>query len=159
MRFLIKQKYFAIRDGFYITDEGGRNAYFVQGKMFTIGKKLTIFDNAGREVLFLKQRIFRPLARFDVYQGNDVVATIKRTVPLFKKYKIISDKYGDLKIKGNILAWSFSIETYDGRQVAAISKKVLKIRDTYTVDVFDKRLETIVLGVSLVIDAMHHRKH
>lgn len=159
MRFLIKQKYFSIKDGFHITDINGNNAYFVQGKFFTLGKQLTMFDNAGREVLFLKQRLFRLRARFDIYINNEVVAYIKRKTFFLKRYKIKSDVYGDLKIKGNIFAWNFSISTAEKRQVGVISKKIMKIRDTYTVDALDQRLEPLVIATALIIDAMHHPRH
>lgn len=117
MRFLIRQKYFSIRDGFYITDEAGRNAYFVQGKIFTLGKQLTMYDLSGREILFIKQRIFRILPTFDVYQNNEVVAKIKRILPLIfvKRYKVKSSLFGDLKIKGNVFAWNFAIVDAQGK--------------------------------------------
>lgn len=161
MRFLIQQKYFSIRDGFYITDEAGRNAYFVQGKFFSLGKQLTMYDSANREVLFIKQKLFRLLANFNVFQGEQLIANIKRKLPLilFKRYKVKSDVLGDLTIKGNIVAWNFSILDSANREVGRVSKKVLKIRDTYTIDIFDKNLESIILALTIVLDAAHHRKH
>ncbi|MGI6133246.1 MAG: LURP-one-related/scramblase family protein [Christensenellales bacterium] len=161
MRFLIRQKYFSIRDGFYITDEAGRNAYFVQGKIFTLGKQLTMYDLSGREILFIKQRIFRILPTFDVYQNNEVVAKIKRILPLIfvKRYKVKSSLFGDLKIKGNVFAWNFAIVDAQGKEVGRVSKKVLRVRDTYAVDVYDKQLEPMVLALTIILDAVYHRHH
>ncbi len=161
MRFLIQQKYFSIRDGFYVRDETGRNAYYVRGKIFTFGKQLSLSDSSGREILFIKQRLFRLLATYDILQNGVQIARIKRKFPglFIKRYKIISDTFGDMKIKGNIVAWNFSIIDANDQKVAAISKKILRIRDTYTVDVYDRNIEPLVIGVSVILDAAHHRKH
>lgn len=161
MRFLIQQKYFSIRDGFYIKDESGRDTYYVQGKFFSLGKQLTMYDGANREVLFIKQKLFRLMATFDVFEGNREVAKIKRKLPLIfaKRYKVTSDVFGDLTIKGNVFAWNFSIIDSQGREVGRVSKKVLKVRDTYAIDVFDRNLETIILALTIILDAVHHRKH
>lgn len=161
MRFLIQQKYFSIRDGFYIRDEAGREAYYVRGKLFTFGKQLSLSDTSGREILFIKQRPLRLLATFDIMQNGVSIARIKRKFPglFLKRYKITSETLGDMKIKGNIVAWNFSILDGNNQQIATISKKILRIRDSYAVDVYDRRLEPFALGVSIILDAIHHRNH
>lgn len=161
MRFVIQQKYFSIRDGFYIRDEAGRDAYYVRGKIFTFGKQLSLADSSGREIIFIKQRLFRLLATYDILQNGEKIARIKRRFPglFIKRYKIISDTLGDMKIKGNIVAWNFSVIDGNGQTVATISKKILRIRDTYSVDIYDRRLEPILLGIATILDAAHHRKH
>lgn len=158
MRFIVRQKFFSIRDGFYIKDEAGRDMYHVQGKLFSLGKKLYLRDLAGNE-LFIKQRLFRLRARYDFLINDEVVAVVKRRwFPLFlKRYKVESDVFGDLKIKGNIMAWSFSIDTKDGHSLATVSKKILHINDTYAVDIFDKRFEMLGLGIAVMLDAVHHK--
>lgn len=157
MRYLIRQKYFSIRDGFYITDEHERNAYYVQGKFFSLAKQLTIYDLQGRELLFIKQKLFHILPNYDIFEGENLVATVKRKFSIFTKhYNIESSIYGDMRIEGNIFAWNFSIISKEGREIARISKKVLNIRDTYTVDIFDKNFEALSLAITLIIDAVHH---
>ncbi len=159
MRFVVQQKFFSIRDGFHITNEMGQDVYFVQGKIFTLGKQFTMYDSSNREVLFIKQRLFRLFATYDVYQGGNAVARIKRKFPLIlaKRYKVTSDTFGSLRIKGNVFAFNFAIVDDQNREVARVSKKLLKIRDTYTIDVYDDNLEEIVLALTIIIDAVHHK--
>lgn len=157
MRFIVRQKFFSIRDGFYIKDQSGRDVYSVKGKLWTLGKKFYLTDLAGNE-LFIKQRLFRIRARYDFLINDEVVAVVKRRFPLFmKRYKVESDVFGDLKVNGNIMAWSFSIDTKDGRSLATVSKKILHVNDTYTVDVFDRRFEMLGLGIAVMLDAVHHK--
>lgn len=161
MRFLIRQKFFSIRDGFYVKDEQGRDAYYIRGKIFSWGKQLTIFNNQGQELLLIKQRLFRIRARFDVKRGEETIAVIKRKLfPIFiKRYTIKTNDFGTLKIKGGIMAWKFSITNEAGEDLAYISKHVLNINDTYTVDISDRRFEALGLGIAIIMDVIHHRRH
>lgn len=162
MRFLVRQKYFSIRDGFYIKDEAGRDMYYVRGKIISFGKKLTLSNNAGQELLFIKQRLFRIRPRFDCFRGEEEIAVIKRNFfPLFirKNYTVKTKDFGTLKIKGSVMAWKFSIVNEAGQDMALISKHILNINDTYTVDVYDRRFEVLALGIAIILDAIHHIKH
>lgn len=159
MRFIIQQKFFSIRDGFYISNERGQDVYFVQGKFFSFGKQLSMYDSSNREVLFIKQKVFSFLGTFDLFQNGNQVARIKRKLPLIfaKRYKLTSEIFGNLRIKGNVFAFNFSIIDEQDREVARVSKKLLKIKDTYAIDVYDDRLEQIILALTIIIDAIHHK--
>ncbi len=161
MRFIVQQKFFSIRDGYYISDEAGRNVYFVQGKLFTLRKQFTMYDNNKREVLFIKQKLLSLLGTFNVFQGENHLAKVKRRLPLLfaKRYKIISKIFGNLRIKGNMFAFNFAIVDDTGQEVARVSKKLLKVRDTYAIDIYDPNLEHLVLALSIIIDAVHHKHH
>jgi uncharacterized protein YxjI len=164
MRFIVNQKYWTIGDRFYINDDQGRAWFSVEGKIFTIGKKMTLFDNAGAEVYFLKQKLFSLTGRWELIQNSNVKGLFRRRVfnaPFSRVYFIESENF-KYKIKGNVFAFNFRI--YDlnngNAEVATISKKILKIRDTYVVDVPDNNLDpTPFLVSALIIDATHHKKH
>lgn len=158
MRFIVRQKYFAIRDGFYIKNEMGQDVYYVQGKLFSFGKKLYLRNAMGQE-LFIKQRLFRIRPRFDFYVNDERIAVVKRRLfPIFmKRYKINTEDFGKLKIKGNIIAWKFSIESEDG--VLATVNKKFTVNDIYEVDIFNKNFEALGLGIAVMLDAIHHKGH
>lgn len=158
-RFLLKQKYFAIRDGFNVKDASGRDCFYVQGKVFTLAKKLWLYSLNGQEIFYIKQRLFRLFPRYDIMQNGELVGKMKRTFPVLlgKRYKISSDRYGDMTTYGTF-GFNFTVKQ-DGQDVGRISKKILKIADTYTVDVHDHRLASYMLAIALVIDARHHRSH
>lgn len=160
MRLLINQKYFALRDRFMITYENGQPAYAVEGKLFSIGKKFQLEEPNGREIFFIKQRLFRLLARMDIMQNGQEVAVFKSKLTLFtKKAKISSDVFGDITVKGNVFAWTFRFYDANGNQIGEMSKKILKIRDSYAVDIFDDRYADIIVAAAIIIDSLYHRKH
>lgn len=160
MRLLINQKYFALKDRFTVTYDNGQPAYAVEGKFISIGKKFYIDNPSGQEIFYIKQRLFRLLARFDIIQNDNTVGIFKVKFSLFvKRLKLISETFGNIKVKGNVLGWTFRFYDENDNQIAETSKKVLKIADTYTVDIFDNRYADIIAALSIIIDTLYHRKH
>jgi uncharacterized protein YxjI len=158
MRLIINQKYFALRDRFMITHENGQPAYAVEGKLFSIGKKFYVEEPCGREIFFVKQRLFRFLPKWDIIQNGDTVAVYKGKLSfLTKRAKIVSKSFGDITIKGSVLGWTFRFFDQSGNQIAEVSKKILKIRDTYALDIFDTRYADIIMTAVIIIDALYHR--
>lgn len=160
MRLLINQKYFAVRDRFTINYDNGQPAFAVEGKLISIGKKFKLEDMSGREIFYIKQRLFRLLPRFDIMRNDNIVGIFKSRFSLFvKRAKVTSEVFGDIKIKGNVLGWTFRFYDANGNQIAETSKKILKIRDTYTVDIFDDRYAEAIVALVVIIDSLYHRKH
>jgi len=164
MRFIVNQKYWSIGDRFYINDDQGRAWFSVEGKIFTIGKKMTLFDNAGNEVYFLKQKLFSIAGKWELIQNSNVVGTFRAKIfhsPFRRVYFIESENF-KYKIRGNFFAFNFRIfDVNNGNaEVATISKKILKIRDTYVVDIPDNNLDpSPFIAGALIVDAKHHKKH
>lgn len=160
MKLIIKQQYFAVRDKFRINYENGQTAYVVEGKLVSIGKKFYLDNPCGQEIFYIKQRLFRPLATFDFLQSDVKVGTLKVKLSLFvKRLKFTSQEYGNITVKGNVLGWTFRFFDANGNQIAECSKKVLKIADTYIVDIFDNRYADTVAGIMVSIDALYHKKN
>lgn len=160
MRLLINQKYFSLRHRFTITYENGQPAYAVEGKLISLFKKFQVLEPCGREIFLVRQRLLHLLPHLDIMQNDNVVARYKSKFSLFVKRAVIkSEAFGDLRIKGSVFAWSFNFFDASGNQVAEISKKILKIRDTYTVDIYDSRYQDIVAVAAIIIDSIYHKKH
>lgn len=156
-RYLIRQKFFKIADHFDIKDDRGYVRFTVKSKIFTIGKKFWIYSPSGQEIFYIKQRLFRLLPRYDLYNNGNFVGKIKGKFRLFvKRLKVTSD-YGDYTIKGNVLAWDFKILDENDNIAGAISKSILKIADTYTVDAYAN--DALILAIAIVLDRLYHPKH
>lgn len=85
---------------------------------------------------------------------------VKAKFSLFSKKAKIKSKtqqFNGLKIKGDFLAWEFDIEK-DKKALARISKKLLKLSDTYDVSVADEKNAVYYLAIAIIIDCMHHRQ-
>lgn len=157
MRYLIRQKFFSFADKYYINDAGGNPRFMVKGKFISIGKKFWICTTAGEEIYYIKQRLFRLFPTFTIYQNEQAVGTYKGKFALFVKRAKVTSEFGDFKVKGNVFAWDFNF--YAGEnEVMTISKKILKVADTYTVDIAQGLNDPFMLALAVIVDAVYQRK-
>ncbi|HEV7869092.1 MAG TPA: LURP-one-related family protein, partial [Chthoniobacteraceae bacterium] len=78
MRYVMKQKMFALGDDFRIKDENDDDRFFVDGRAFSIGKKLSFQDMSGNELAFIRQRLLAWGPTYEISKGGEVVATVKK---------------------------------------------------------------------------------
>lgn len=70
MRYVMKQKILAWGDDFTISDEHGRAAYHVDGKVFSFDDKLSIQDAGGNEVAYIDQRMLSIGPTYEIYRDG-----------------------------------------------------------------------------------------
>ncbi|HEX4683389.1 MAG TPA: LURP-one-related family protein [Gemmatimonadaceae bacterium] len=78
MRYVLKQKFFSLGDDFMITDDAGRDVYFVDGKAFSIGDQLSFQDLNGTQLAYIKQRVLSWGPTYEIARNGDVVAVVKK---------------------------------------------------------------------------------
>ena len=61
----------------------------------------------------------------------------------------------ELKVRGNILDHEYRIER-EGDKIAEVSKKWLRMRDTYGIEIQPSADELLILAVAVALDAMEH---
>jgi uncharacterized protein YxjI len=155
-RYLIKQHVFTLRDKFTIKDAAGNDRFLVTGKLISIGKKFSVCAMTGMEIYKIRQKIFHLFPRFQILTpSGQLAATYKTKFSLFRKKAVVESPYGKLILRGGVLAWDFNL-TGNGGVLMSISKKILRIADTYTVDV-NGGDEALMLSVAIIVDAIYHR--
>ena len=83
-------------------------------------------------------------------------ATVKKAMFRFRDRFHVEVEHGeDLTVKGNIVDHDYEIER-DGKKIAEVSKKWLRARDTYGVEVRDDADTVLVLAVTVAVDALAH---
>ena len=92
-----------------------------------------------------------------IERRGDVVATVHKALisPLRERHKIELDGGGELEAHGNIVDHEYEIER-DGRTIAEISKRWLRVRDTYGIEIAQGEDEALVLAAAVCIDQMSH---
>lgn len=159
--YLIKQKIINLwRSSFYIKDEQDANSFLVKSDAHLLFR-LTIYDMEDHPLLKIKKRYFRILPRFDVCTPDgELLFKVKSRFSVFtKKLKIKSKnpEFDGLKVRGNIFAWEFDVNK--GQNIVArISKKILRIADSYCVAIADEANTVNYLALAIVIDCIHHKK-
>jgi len=157
MRYMMKKKVFSLGDKFAIRNENGEDAFFVSGAVFSLGNQLSFAGPQGNELLFIKQKLLSWGPTYELYRGEEHVATIKKELfTLFQcTFEIHIDEQGDLEAQGNLSDHEYSV-TRGGRPVARISKEWFSWTDTYGVDIADGEDPVLILATTVVIDMCCH---
>lgn len=157
MRYLIKQKIFSLGDGFTIKDENGNDCFKVKGKIISIGNKLRIFDMDDKEVCYIEQKLFKLLPEYELIINSQVIAVVKQKLAFLARKFNIYGSAGEYQVEGNLLARDFRI-LKNGSCTARISKKLLALSDTYTVDVEVSENHGLILALVIVLDMICHNQ-
>lgn len=157
MRYIMKQKLFAWGDDFFIKDESGRDAFFVDGKAFSFGNQLSFQDLTGNELAFIKQRLLSWGPTYEIYRGDQLYAVIKKELFTFFKCRFTVDVPGpdDLEAEGDFLDHEY-VFNRDGNPVAVVSKEWFSWSDTYGVDIAEGEDDILMLASTVVIDMACH---
>ena len=158
MRYLMKQKLFALGDDFVIRDETGADAYFVDGKVFSLGKKLSFQDMQGNELAFIKQKLFKLSPTYEIHRSGVLAAVVQQELFALLHHRFTVDVPGpdDLEAKGDFLDHEY-VFTRGGREVATVSKRWFALADTYGVEVEEGEDDVLILASAVVVDQACHR--
>jgi uncharacterized protein YxjI len=151
--YLIRERLFDVGDDFDITDESGKPVYRVDGKVLTLRDRLVIEDLSGREVAAVHRQLVALRRTYTISIGGEKAAEMKKKLftPFVDKYTIDIPGPNDLELRGDLLDHEYSVER-DGREVASVSKKWFRVRDTYAVRVAEGEDDLLILAGVLALD-------
>jgi uncharacterized protein YxjI len=157
MRYIMRQKLFSWGDDFFIKDESGRDAFFVDGKAFSFGNQLSFQDLTGNELAFIKQRLLSWGPTYEIYRGGQLYAVVQKELFTFFNCRFSVDVPGpdDLEAAGDFLDHEYEFNR-DGNAVAAVSKQWFSWADTYGVDIAAGEDDILILASTVVIDMACH---
>ena len=137
MRFLVRERLFAIGDDYWIEDErrAARSSWSTARRM-RLRDTFELKDADGRVLVELRQKLISLRDTMLIERDGEELATIKRKrLSLLRNhYRVTLVDGTELDVSGKILDREFAIE-YDGELLAQISRRWLTVRDTYGVDV------------------------
>ena len=157
-RYKIRQNLVSIGDDFWIEDAEGKRVFKVDGKVLRIRKTLVFEDLNGKKLAQIQERLLAIKDTMVVEgPGGEDIAVIKKALisPLRDRWHVKVKNGPDLDVQGNILDHEYTIK--EGRKpVAEISKKWLKLTDTYGVDIDPGQNDVLILAIAVAIDMMAH---
>jgi uncharacterized protein YxjI len=150
----MREKLVSIGDDFWIENEAGQRAFKVDGKALRLRNTLVIEDANGHEVCKIQERMLRIKDTMQIEGPNgENLATVKKALitPIRERWSVNVDNGPDLDVQGNILDHEYRIGN-----VAEVSKKWFRIRDTYGVEIDAGQNDALILAVTVCIDQMAH---
>lgn len=157
MRYVMRQKIFALGDDFVIKDETGADRFKVDGKVFAIGNKLSFQDMSGRELAFIQQKLLSFKRKYEITRDGALAAVVSKELFTLFRCKFVVDVPGpnDLEAKGNFLDHEYEF-TRGGAVVGVCSKRWFSWSDTYGIEVAPGEDDVLILASSVVIDMICH---
>ncbi|MEU6850579.1 LURP-one-related family protein [Actinacidiphila alni] len=161
MKFVVREKMFAIGDDYWIEDEHGRRAFYVDGKVLTVRDALELQDADGNEVAVIKKKLVSLRDAMYIERDGQTLVTVKK-----KRLHLVRDVFRaelasgeELEIRGDIIDKEFDIE-YEGERLARISRKWFTLRDAYAVDVEREDADAAMLiAIAVCVDRMVDKEH
>ena len=150
MKLLFKQRFFSLAGSYDIFDEKENVVFTVKGKL-GFGREFYVYDKNGNMLAFMKRRVFSFFPCFDVFEGENYIGCIKRRFSLFKPVYTID--FRPWSVVGNFFELNYGIYDADCREVAHISQKLLRLTDTYVIDVVNDDEALYALLVVIAIDS------
>jgi uncharacterized protein YxjI len=157
-RYVMREKFLSIGDDAWIEDEAGQRVFRVDGKKLRVRKTLKLEDLEGNEVCRVQERSLRVRDTMEIESpdGRRMGLIQKAMIrPLRSRFEVEVPGAPELKVRGKILEHEYKIKQ-DGEDVAEVSKKWLRMRDTYGIDIEPGHDDVLILAVAIALDAMEH---
>lgn len=158
VHYQMRQKLLSIGDDYWIEDSAGNRVYKVNGKALRVRETLIFEDAQGNELAKIQERKLRVRDTMNIEDANgDTIASVKKAMitPFRERWHVSIEGGPDIDVQGNILDHEYRLEV-DGRKVGEVSKRWVRVADTYGVEVAPDQNPIVVLAITAVLDQMAH---
>jgi uncharacterized protein YxjI len=157
--YVIRERFFSIGDDFDVLDEHGNKVFHVDGKVLSVRNKVVIEDLDGNELASVHRHLVALHTTYEIRIGGEKAAEVRKKMftPFREKFTIDVPGPDDLTMQGNLVDHEYLIER-DGREIAAVSKRWLTVRDTYAVQITAGEDPLLIIASVLALDlALAHK--
>jgi uncharacterized protein YxjI len=162
MKYVVREKMFAVGDDYWIEDENGRRAFYVDGKVLRVRDTLELRDPEGRVLAVIHKKLLSLRDAMTVERDGEVLVTVrkKRLAFLREVFRAELASGEELEVRGDLIGKEYDIE-YEGERLARISRQWFSVRDAYAVDVErDDADPAMLIAVAVCVDRLvEHEAH
>ncbi|WP_405584350.1 LURP-one-related/scramblase family protein [Streptomyces sp. NBC_01190] len=161
MKYVVREKMFAIGDDYWIEDERGERAFYVDGKVMRLRDTLEIQDRDGAVVAVIHKKLVSLRDTMTVERDGQVLVKVrkKRLTLLHDVYRAELASGEELEVRGDLIGKEYDIE-YDGERLARISRKWFTLRDAYAIDVEREDADPgMLIAIAVCVDRLAEREH
>jgi uncharacterized protein YxjI len=153
MRYLVQERIFSFTADFWIEDENGDRAFFVDGKALHLRETFELRDASGEIRALIRKRLFAMRETMDIEDGGGVIATVRPAFfsPIRHRYEVSLADGSRLEATGNFADKDWQL-TRDGQLAGRISRQWFRIRDTYGVEVEPGEDDALIIAIAVCID-------
>jgi uncharacterized protein YxjI len=156
-RYLIRERLFRLGEDSDITDESGRLALRVDGKI--LRDRVVLRDPSGQAVAEVRHKLVALRPTYRIVIGGEEAAEVRKRffTPFGDRFVIDVPGPDDLELVGDLFGHEFTVNR-GGRTVATSSKQWFSFADTYAVEVAPGEDDLLILASVLAVDLAHDRE-
>ena len=158
MELAIKNKWISLGGSSTVQDLQGNDVLKVRGKIFSFTRKKFVCDLEDNVKYVVRNkfwRLFQRIAFIEDVEGNKI-ATVRRKIFSLHDHYFIYSSLGDLQIRGNILAYNYSI-ILNGEEIGHIARRI-SLRDSFVLTIDDKYDYVTFVSLVIAIDNITDRR-
>ncbi len=161
MKYLVREKMFSIGDDFWIEDEDGNKAFYVDGKVLRIRETLVVQDAHGEELAVIHKKMLSLRDTMIVERDGETLVSVRKKMftPFHESFKAELASGEELEIRGDIADREYDIELGDER-LARISRKWFRLRDTYAIHIEREDADpSMLIAIAVCVDRLVEHEH
>ena len=154
-RYKMTEKLASIGDDFWIENGAGQRVFKVDGKAVRVRDTLQLKDMQGNVVAEIQEKVARVKDTMDIARNGQTIATVKKALvtPVRARFSVNVAGGADMDVDGNVLGHEFKV-TQGGREIAEVSQKWFRVRDSYGVEIQPGQDDALMLAIMIVIDQL-----
>ena len=103
----------------------------------------------NKDILLKKNHLV--IRQYEIYEGNNLYATIKQEFALFHAKINVNCIFGHFEINLNLMAMDYDINK-NGQHFGSVHKKWLSSGDSYEIDITDSENARFICALVIAID-------
>jgi len=156
VKYILKQKLFCMGDDFSISDEHGREMFYVDGYAFSLGQKFSFQNMQKKELGVIRKRLFTFSPTYKIHINDSLAAIVRKKVLAFRPTVLIEIPNAEgFRVTGKLVEHEYTFER-KGRVYASVTRQLFKATDTYVVDIPGDDRHILFLSSAVALDMMFH---
>lgn len=156
MKYVVREKMLAIGDDYWIEDEEGRRAFYVDGKVLRVRETLELQAPDGEVLAVIHKKLLTLRDAMTIERGGAVLVTVRR-----KRLAFVHDVFRaelasgeELEIRGDLIGKEYDID-YAGDRLARISRRWFSLRDSYALSLDHPDADpAMLIAIAICVDRL-----
>lgn len=153
-KYIFKEKFFKITDKYWITDENGANAFFLDQDFTFMGYRATVYDTNRDRLFSIEKKIISLLPKFFVDFEDGSSMTVNKRFTFLRKSIDVDTDFGIINLKGSVWDYNFII-SLDGKKIGEVNRKFISLTDHYVLTVFDEDYTLAMVALVICLNKIH----
>lgn len=153
-KYIFKEKFFKITDNYWIKDEKGEDAFYLDQDFTFFGYRAAIYGSNREKLFTIEKKILSLLPKFFVNFEDGSEMVVNKRFTLLRKSIDVDTDFGTINLKGSVWDYNFVI-SLDGKKIGEVNRKFISLTDHYVLTVFDEDYTLAMIALVICLNKIH----